>query len=80
MGIFLKVIGLALILIGVYGLFVTIPKLFFNIALDEFNPLIMLGLIESGTPSSFVDVILSGVALGIGIIFVKKQDKQVIPK
>jgi hypothetical protein len=72
MGIFLKIIGVALILIGIYGLFVTIPKLIFNIALDEFNPLIMLGLIESGTPSSFFDVILSAIALVIGIIFVSK--------
>ena len=79
MGIFLKVVGLALIIIGIYGFFVTIPKLFLNLALDEINPLIILGLIESGTPSSFIDLLLSAFALGIGIIFVKKKDGSKIP-
>jgi len=81
MGIFLKIIGLSLILIGIYGFFVTIPKLLFNLALDEINPLIILGLIESGTPSSFVDLLLSAFALGLGIIFVKIKDRpKVIPR
>jgi len=81
MGIFLKAIGLALIIIGIYGFFVTIPKLFLNLALDEINPLIILGLVESGTPSSFIDLLLSAFALGIGIIFVKRQNKpKIIPR
>jgi len=81
MGFFLKILGLALIVIGIYGFFVTIPQLLFNLALDEINPLIILGLIESGTPSSFIDLLLSGFALGLGIIFVRKRDKpQIIPR
>ncbi len=81
MGIFLKIIGLALILIGIYGFFVTIPKLFFNLALDELNPLVILGLLESGTPSSFIDLLLSAFALGLGIIFVKRKDNpKIIPR
>lgn len=81
MGIFLKVIGLALILIGIYGFFVTIPRLFFNLALDEINPLVIFGLIESGTPSSFIDLLLSAFALGLGIIFVKIKDSpKILPR
>jgi len=81
MGFFLKIIGLALIIIGVYGFFVTIPKLLFNLALDSINPLIIIGLVESGTPSSFIDLILSAIALGLGIIFVKKRSKpKIIPR
>jgi len=81
MGIFLKIIGLALILIGIYGFFVSIPRLFFNLALDEINPLVIFGLIESGTPSSFIDLLLSAFALGLGIIFVKRKDSpKILPK
>lgn len=81
MGFFLKIIGLSLILIGIYGFFVTIPKLLFNLALDEINPLIILGLVEAGTPSSLFDLLLSAFALGLGIIFVKKKDSQkIIPR
>jgi len=75
MGIVLKIIGLFLLLAGLYGLLVTIPKLLLNLALDEINPLIILGLIESGSPASIFDLILSLALIGVGIIFIKKQDK-----
>lgn len=81
MGFFLKIIGLSLVLGGIYGLFVTLPKLFLNIALDDINPLIILGLVESGTPASFFDLILSLFLVGIGIIFIKKKDQpKMIPR
>lgn len=75
MGFVLKIIGLFLLLAGLYGLFITIPKLLLNLALDEINPLIILGLIESGSPASIFDLILSLALVGIGIIFIKKKDK-----
>jgi len=81
MGIVLKIIGFFLLLGGLYGLFVTIPKLLLNLALDEINPLIILGLVESGSPASIFDLILSLVLIGIGIIFIKKQDKpKILPR
>ena len=81
MGIFLKIIGFFLLLGGLYGLFVSIPKLFLNVALDEINPLIILGLIEGGTESSIFDVILSLLLVGVGIFFIKKKDKpEIIPR
>ncbi len=81
MGIFLKIIGLGLLLGGLYGLFITVPKLLLNLALDEINPLIILGLIESGSPASILDVILSLFLVGIGIIFIKKPDRpKIVPR
>lgn len=80
MGIFLKIVGFFLLLGGLYGLFVSIPKLLLNVALDEINPLIILGLIEGGTQSSIFDVILSLLLIGVGIFFIKKKDKQIIPR
>ncbi len=59
MGLFLKVIGFFLLIIGIYGLLVTLPQLFLNLTLDQINPLVMLGLIESGTRASMFDLILS---------------------
>ncbi len=74
MGIFLKIIGFFLLIIGIYGLFITLPQLFLNLTLDQINPLIMLGLVESGTRASMFDLILSGILVVIGIIFLKKPD------
>ncbi len=74
MGWFLKVIGFFLVIGGLYGLFVTIPDLLFNVAMDEINPLIILGIIESQTPTTMLDLLLSGVLVIIGIVFIKKHD------
>ena len=81
MGFVLKIIGLFLLLAGLYGLFITIPKLLLNLTLDEINPLIILGLIESGSSASIFDLILSLFLVGIGIIFIKKKDQpKMIPR
>ncbi len=81
MGFFLKIIGLGLLLGGLYGLFITVPKLLLNLTLDEINPLIILGLIEGGTQASLFDLILSLFLIGIGIIFIKKPDRsKIVPK
>ena len=74
MGTVLKIIGLLLLLGGLYGLFVTIPKLVANLALDQINPLVIFGFVESGTPASVFDLILSFFLIGIGVILIKKQD------
>lgn len=78
MGFVLKVVGLFLLLGGLYGILVTIPKLFLNLTLDEINPLIIFGVVESGTPATIFDLFLSLFLIGIGIIFIKKRDG--IPK
>lgn len=80
MGILLKIIGFFLLIGGFYGLFVTIPKLFFNIAMDEINPLVIFGIVESQTPTSIFDLILSLVIIGIAILFIKKKSGQKIPR
>ncbi len=80
MGLFLKVIGFFLLIIGIYGLLVTLPQLFLNLTLDQINPLVMLGLIESGTRASMFDLILSGILVVIGIVFLKKPDTPQIQK
>lgn len=81
MGFVLKIVGLALLLGGLYGLFISVPKLLLNLTLDEINPLIILGLIESGSPASIFDVILSLFLVGIGIIFIKKPDRpKIVPR
>jgi len=74
MGIVLKIIGLLLLLGGLYGLFVTIPKLVVNVALDQINPLVIFGLVESGTPASIFDLILSFLLIGVGVILIKKHN------
>lgn len=74
MGFVLKIVGLFLFLGGLYGMIVTIPKLFLNLTLDEINPLIFLGVIESGTPASIFDLLLSLFLIGIGIILISKKD------
>ncbi len=81
MGFVLKIIGLALLLGGLYGLFISVPKLLLNLTLDEINPLIILGLIEGGSPASILDVILSLFLVGIGIILIKKPDRpKIVPR
>jgi len=74
LGFVLKIVGLFLLLGGLYGIIVTVPKLFLNLTLDEINPLIFLGIIESGTPATIFDLLLSLFLVGIGIIFIRKQD------
>jgi len=74
MGFVLKIVGLFLFLGGLYGLFVTLPKLLLNLTLDQFNPLVIFGIVESGTPASIFDLLLSFVLIGIGIIFIRKKD------
>jgi len=80
LSVLLKLIGFLLLLGGLYGLFVTIPKLLFNVALDQINPLIMFGLIESGTPASIFDLILSFALIGIGVFLIKRHKDQTIPR
>ena len=75
MGIILKIIGLLLFLGGIYGIVVTLPKLLLNLTLDEINPLIILGIVESGTPATIFDLLLSLFLIGIGIILIRKRDK-----
>ena len=75
MGFVLKIIGLGLLLGGLYGLFISVPKVLLNLTLDEINPLVIVGLIEGGTQASVLDVILSLFLVGIGIIFIKKPDR-----
>jgi len=70
MGFVLKIVGLFLL----YGLIITLPKLLLNLTLDEINPLIFLGIVESGTPASIFDLLLSIFLIGIGIIFIRKKD------
>lgn len=74
MGFVLKIVGLSLLLGGLYGILVTIPKLLLNVTLDQFNPLIFLGVVESGTPVTIFDLLLSIFLIGIGIIFIRKRD------
>jgi len=74
LGFALKIVGLFLFLAGLYGLIITLPKLLLNLTLDEINPLIFLGIVESGTPASIFDLLLSIFLIGIGIIFIRKQD------
>jgi len=80
MGILLKILGFFLIIGGFYGLFVTIPKIFFNVTMDQINPLVIFGIVESQTPASFFDLILSLVIIGIGVLFIKKKSGQKIPR
>ncbi len=80
MSLILKITGFFVLIGGLYGLFVTIPKLLFNVALDQINPLIMIGLIESGTPASIFDLILSFALIAIGVILIKRQSHQTIPR
>jgi len=80
LSVLLKLIGFLLLIGGLYGLFVTIPKLLFNVALDQINPLIMFGLIESGTPASVFDLILSFALIAIGVILIKRHKNQTIPR
>ncbi len=74
MGFVLKIVGLFLFLAGLYGLIITLPKLLLNLTLDEINPLILLGIVESGTPATIFDLLLSIFLIGIGIIFIRKKD------
>lgn len=74
MGTFLKIIGFFLLIVGVYGLIVTIPELILNLTLDNLNPLIMLGIIESGTRATVFDLMLSAILVIVGIVFLKKPD------
>ena len=74
MGFVLKIVGLSLLLGGLYGILVTIPKLLLNLTLDEINPLVIFGVVESGTPATIFDLLLSIFLIGIGIIFIKKRD------
>lgn len=80
MGILLKIIGFFLLLGGLYGLFVTVPKLFFNVAMDQINPLVIFGIVESQTQTSIFDLILSLVIIGIAVLFIKKKSGQKIPR
>lgn len=81
MGTVLKLIGFVLILSGVYGLFITIPNILLNIAVDSINPLVILGFIESGMTPQIFDLILSIFLIGIGIILIKKRDgTKIIPR
>jgi len=74
LGFVLKIVGLFLFLAGLYGLIITLPKLLLNLTLDEINPLILLGIVESGTPATIFDLLLSIFLIGIGIIFISKKD------
>jgi len=81
LGTTLKIIGFVLVLSGVYGLFVTIPNILLNIAVDSINPLVILGFIESGVTPQIFDLLLSLALVGFGIILIKKPDSsKVIPK
>jgi len=74
LGFVLKIVGLSLLLGGLYGILVTIPKLLLNLTLDEINPLVIFGVVESGTPATIFDLLLSIFLIGIGIVFIKKPD------
>ena len=78
MGLLTKIVGFLLVLAGPYGLFISIPSVLFNVIMDEINPLIMFGIIESQTPSTILDLLLSLAILFIGILFLKRKDP--IPK
>lgn len=80
MGIFLKIIGFFLLIIGIYGMLISIPELFLNLTLDQINPLIMLGIVESGTRATVFDLMLSAILVIVGIIFLKKPDTAKIPR
>jgi len=81
LGIFLKVVGFFLLIAGLYGVIITLPELLLNLTLDEINPLIMLGLVESGTPASIFDLILSMFLIGIAIIFIKRDSSpKIVPR
>ena len=81
MSIFLKVVGFFLLIAGLYGVVITLPELLLNLTLDEINPLIMLGLVESGTPATIFDLILSMFLIGIAIVFLRTGGKpKIIPR
>jgi len=81
LGTVLKIIGFVLVLAGVYGLFITIPNILLNIAVDQINPLVILGFVESGVTPQIFDLILSIALIGFGIIMIKVPDRsKVIPR
>lgn len=80
MGLFLKIIGFFLLIVGIYGIIVTVPELILNITLDQLNPLIMLGIVESGTRATVFDLMLSAILVVIGMVFLKKPDTPKISK
>lgn len=81
MGIVLKIIGFFLLLGGLYGLFVTIPILLLNVTVDQFNPLVIFGFIQPQATGSIFDLILSLILIGVGIIFIKKNDRpKIVPR
>lgn len=81
MSIFLKVVGFFLLIAGLYGVVITLPELLLNLTLDEINPLIMLGLVESGTPATIFDLILSMFLIGIAIVLLRTGGKpKIVPR
>ncbi len=81
MGIFLKIIGFLLLVVGLYALFVTIPQLLLNTVVDSINPLVQFGIVQPSVTASgnIMDLILGLVLVGVGILFIKKHNK-VIPQ
>jgi len=75
MGFLSKFIGIVLVLGGLYGLYLSVPPLLYNIAFDYVNPLVQIGIVKPSATANSFDVIISSVILLIGIALLAHKSK-----